>query len=294
MELWYWKYDLTPKRRLNARALGGAREGALIRLGDGFADVHPWPELGDAPLDEQLALLAKGDTTPLTQRSLAVAAIDGDARDRGVNLFEGLTIPDSHWPYDGGGVPRGFDTVKVKMGPDASIEPLRILAGFRLRLDFNGSVDRGGVVRFIGTLPPDVLESIDFLEDPTEYDARTWNDLRARTGLRLAIDRAVETDGVDVLVVKPAVQGLGPALATDREIVITSYMDHPIGQLSAAYFAARHAERVSRCGLLTHVLFESDPFIERMKIEEARLVPPEGTGLGFDDLLAALPWKKLE
>jgi hypothetical protein len=24
---------------------GGAREGALLPAGDGFADVHPWPEL---------------------------------------------------------------------------------------------------------------------------------------------------------------------------------------------------------------------------------------------------------
>src|SRR5688572_31024573 len=55
---------------------------------DGFADVHPWPELGDAPLDEQLALLAQGKMTPLTKASLKQAAWDGGARKRGVSLLD--------------------------------------------------------------------------------------------------------------------------------------------------------------------------------------------------------------
>jgi hypothetical protein len=39
------------------------------------------------------------------------------------------------------------------------------------------------------------------------------------------------------------------------------------------------------------VLFRS--FIEAIATEGARLLPPSGTGLGFDDLLSRLPWKKL-
>ena len=64
-------------------------------------------------------------------------------------------------------------------------------------------------------------------------------------------------------------------------------MDHPIGQLHAAYVAARSAPEAV-CGLVTHVLYESDPFIERMRIDGTRLVVPD-----FTDLLEALPWKKL-
>ena len=107
----YWKYELKPKRRLSAVAAEGPRHGALIRVDDGFADIHPWPELGDAPLDEQLAMLARGETTPLTRASLKFAAIDAAARRDGRGLFEGLTIPPSHWP--GPDPPDGFDTVKI-------------------------------------------------------------------------------------------------------------------------------------------------------------------------------------
>ena len=69
--MFVWRYTLVPRRSLSPLAGARTREGALIRVGDGFADVHPWPELGDAPLDEQLALLARGETTPLSERSLA-------------------------------------------------------------------------------------------------------------------------------------------------------------------------------------------------------------------------------
>jgi o-succinylbenzoate synthase len=273
----YWRYELVPRRRLSAIAADGPRRGALLRVGDGFADVHPWPELGDAPLDAQLAMLARGETTSLTRASLEFAAIDAAARRGGRSLFEGLTIPRSHWP--GADPPDGFDTVKLK-----SID--RIPDHVRLRLDFNATLIPDEFVRIAATLP---RERIDFIEDPCPYDAATWRELRARTGLRLALDRGTGTEDVDVIVVKPAVQTIPD---TGAEIVVTSYMDHPLGQLCAAYTAAK-AGITSTCGLVTHVLYEPDAFIERMHIDGARLVPPGGNGFGFDDLLEKLPWRNL-
>jgi O-succinylbenzoate synthase len=272
----YWRYELRPKRRLSTIAADGSRHGALLRVGDGFADVHPWPELGDATLDEQLSRLARGETTPLTRASLEFAAIDAAARRQSRNLFDGLAIPRSHWP--GADPPPGFDTVKLK-----SIE--RIPDRLRLRIDFNATLTPDEFVRIAATLP---RERIDFIEDPCPYDATVWSNLRTKTGLRLALDRKATGEIVaDVMVIKPAFETIPQ---TDKEIVVTSYMDHPIGQLCAAYAAAK-AGITSTCGLVTHVLFESSPFIERMQIEDARLVPPDGTGWGFDDLLEKLPWK---
>jgi O-succinylbenzoate synthase len=275
----YWRYPLTPKRRLSAVAADGPRHGALIRVDGGFADVHPWPELGDATLDEQLAMLARGETTPLTRASLEFASIDALARREGRSLFDGLTIPPSHWP--GPDPPDGFDTVKLK-----SID--RIPDRVRLRIDFNATLTPDEFVRIAANLP---RERIDFIEDPCPYDAATWVDLRARTGLRLALDRAdgKEHEGADVLIIKPALE---PIPNTESEVVVTSYMDHPIGQLCAAYAAAK-AGITTTCGLVTHVLYENDPFIERMQIDGTRLVAPGGTGWGFDDLLENLPWRSL-
>jgi O-succinylbenzoate synthase len=283
----YWRYELVPRRRLSAIAADGPRRGALLRVGDGFADVHPWPELGDAPLEAQLAMLARDETTPLTRASLQFAAIDATARREGCHLFEGLAIPPSHWP--GSDPPDGFDTVKLKRIDHI---PDRV----RLRIDFNSTLTPEEFIRIAATLP---RERIDFIEDPCAYDAATWRELRSRTGLRLALDRAGATEhrqeclcsvaGIDVLVIKPAKHEIPK---TDAEIVVTSYMDHPLGQLCAAYAAAK-AGITATCGLVTHVLYEPDAFIERMQIDGSRLVSPGGNGFGFDDLLERLPWRKL-
>jgi o-succinylbenzoate synthase len=276
-EIWYWPYELIPRHSLSAIAIAGPRRGALIRVDGGFADVHPWPELGDASLDEQLAGLVRGETTALTTASLRFAAIDATARSDGRSVFDGLTIPPSHWP--GADPLAGFDTVKLK-----SID--RIPDHVRLRIDFNATLTAAEFERIAATLP---RERIDFIEDPCPYDAATWRALRNRTGLRLALDRGTGTEDVDVLVVKPAVQEIP---STRAEIIITSYMDHPLGQLCAAY-AAANAGITATCGLVTHVLYEPDPFIERMRIDGARLEPPGGTGFGFDDLLEGLPWRRI-
>lgn len=276
MRLWVHRYTLVPRRRLSGVARAGARQGALLRSGDGFADIHPWPELGDAPLEEQLARLARGETTPLTAASLHWAEVDGRARGRGVSLFEGLTIPESHWP--GADPPEGFDTVKLKGVMDV---PEHV----RLRIDFNASLTADEFLRIAETLPKD---RVDFVEDPCPYDAALWDELRRRTGLRLALDRFA--GDADVLIHKPALSATFPSF--DGEIVVTAYMDHPVGQCIAAYVAATH-DVSARCGLLTHVLYEPEPFIERMQCDGARLMPPRGTGIGFDDLLEALPWQTL-
>lgn len=287
MDIWYWRYELVPRRRLSAIAADAPRQGALLHVGDGFADVHPWPELGDDLIDAQLDRLRRGLTTPLTRRSLAMARVDALARERGHSLFDGLTIPPSHWPLAGGEIPAAFDTVKVKMSAPFSLDAS--LARFRLRLDFNATLDAETFVSFVESLSPELRRAIDFVEDPCPYDPQVWSGLRERAGVRLALDRSDASAGVDVLVVKPAVQDLP---RSDKELVITSYMDHPVGQLGAAYVAASSGITTT-CGLTTHVLYESDAFIERMSLDGTRLVPPAGTGLGFDDLLESLPWKRL-
>jgi len=282
MRLFAHRYVLTPRRVLSPLAGARPREGALLRVGDGFADLHPWPELGDESLDAQLARLARGEPPAQARASLRLARLDGEARARGVSLFEGLTIPESHWP--GNDPPASFDTVKIK-----SVIP--VPPHVRVRVDFNAVLSAEEYVRIAETLPKG---TIDFVEDPCRYERDTWRDLRARTGLRLALDRAGAWDGLpggefDVLIHKPALSAEFPRYP---DVVVTSYMDHPVGQYGAAYVAATHPVNV-RCGLFTHVLYEPDAFIERIEADGARLLAPRGTGIGFDDLLERLSWKSI-
>ena len=220
-------------------------------------------------------MLVRAEMTPLLRRMLHHFVLDYTARTEGRSLFEGRTIPPSHWPGDD--PPPGFDTVKLK-----SID--RIPPNVRLRIDFNGRLTPEQFIYMAEALP---RERVDFVEDPCPYDGATWSALRQTTGLRLALDRRVADEGVDVLVVKPAVQEVP---RTEKEVIITSYMDHPVGQFFAAWAAC---DFPGTHGLFTHVLYEPNEFSDAIRADGARLLPPPGSGIGFDDLLERLPWKTL-
>ena len=298
---------------LNARSERREFEGALIRVGSvGVGCIHPWPELGDATLEEELAALVAGNPLPLAVCALECAAVDGEARSEEHWLFEDLQIPRSHWTAGLNDDPcavaeSGFDAVKLKVGPDleaalsliekwGSVEKMQ-----QLRLDFNESLDAEIFVEFWQRLPEPMRAKIEFVEDPFPYDFDRWTAVEAETGAALALDRQTGDFGGEwtgTLVVKPAtvpsrklIDLAGEKL---RPLVFTSYMDHAIGQCWAACVAATHQEGANAlAGLLTHERFEGDGFFSDLGRDGNVLLPPRGTGLGFDEQLKALPWKPL-
>ncbi len=304
--LYYWKYSLRSAGGLNAQSSRREHEGALIRHPDGGVGcLHPWPELGDLPLDEQLALLQKGEFTPLTEATLTCAQIDSNARRQGRSLFE-YEIPESHYTVTNAEdadpeaiAAQGFQLAKLKcstgLQPIAEQVARFAAAGLRLRLDFNESINFSGFVEFWNSLG-DWQSSIEFVEDPIPWSESDWQQLRD-LGVPLAADRDGEkrVHQEDILVWKPA---LGVTQQAMCRYLVTTYMDHAIGQMWAALQASQARRlfgeaQVLSCGLLTHHCFDPDPFFERIETVGPVLQIPEGTGLGFDDLLEEIPWKKL-
>lgn len=303
--LWHWRYTLRMRGLVGSRAASAAREGSLIRdSGGGVGCLHPWPELGDAPVDAQIAALAAGRPTALGRQALLCAEADGLARREGRSLFAGLRVPPSHWTAgpDFAPPPPGFGAIKLKSA--AQLPRYReACPDHRLRLDFNEGFRPEAFRAFWLGLDEETRAAIEFVEDPVPWEAAAWRDLRTGLGVPLAADREVMARAAeaDWLVIKPAViNAVEPAeLAwrTGKRVVFTSYLDHPIGQLYAALRGAEGAailgDRLGDCGLVTHPLFEPDAFTERLAVDGSRLVPPPGTGLGCDDLLEDLPWKPL-
>lgn len=279
-----------------------------MRAGSGFGCVHPWPELGDAPLDECLEDFAGGRSLPLVRRTWACVEADGGAREAGRSLFEGLRVPPSHATLGGldeagveAAVARGFTHVKVKAGRDV-VRELAILRDFlrkwpelRWRVDFNESGCLEELSEGFQRWSEEERRAVDYLEDALPFFGRGaagegWDELRKETGFALANDRWVEADGgrSEVLVVKPAVN----EMIVDDRVVVTSYLDHPLGQVFAAWEAARAGvKRV--CGLQTHGVFQDDEFTEVLGEVGPDFVLPEGVGLGFGDLLEDLDWVRL-
>ncbi len=284
------RYTLRFKAAPNAVIPARAHEGALVRIGGGFGCLQPWPGLGDLPLDRQLSILSKGGFTAMLERLRICCRLDEAARKLGRSEFVDFAIPPSHryGEADDG-------VVKVKCGPDVAAEAgrLRRFAASKLRLDFNATLTPETFRDFVRQLDDGTVARIDFVEDPFEAPFHIWEKVQRSVPFALASDRVPVSAAVEI--VKPTLHGMQ---RRRRRIVVTSNMDHPIGQLFAAREAAAyytvHPEQREICGLAHHALLEPDPFIERMRCDaEHRLIFPGGTGFGFDDLLEALPWKRL-
>jgi len=278
----------------------GKRNGALLRFrsdqGDGYCDVHPWPELGDDPLEKQLDLLKMGVLTPLTKNALHFAKLDAEGRHRGIHLLEGLTVPKSHLliqelTVDSPQVveqarEEGFHTFKVKLGQDLFeelkiLQPLLTFKETKWRLDFNGSLSQGKMNEF---LEQDLnFEAIEFCEDPFSTTSMSFP---------LPIARDWEKPEVYAYrIVKPAVDEW-EQIQESKPMIFTSYLGHPFGQVTDA-FAAATCQCQEVCGLLSHRVYPKNPFSELLSWSGPEWKSPEGTGFGFDPLLRNLEWESL-
>lgn len=317
MKIDYSHYELTAKNPIQSKMSHSKRYGALLRVTFeegyvGYADCHPWVELGDASLEEQLAQLKSGVTTPLTRQSIYAAMLDGQARSKEINLFAGLTPCSSHYLIPNiltwneqeirSAMQTGFLYYKVKLGANLPLETppflelLNLLRENRckVRIDFNLKLTKETFTAFIEALG-DKAKEIDFYEDPFNYEADAWSNIQDKFGIALGCDNKSEQafgncSAAKVIVIKTAVQRTPEKdEVKGQRIIFTTYLDHPLGQLFAAYSAAKF-QSGEVCGLVSHLAYESNPFSVRLKIHRDQLIPPNGPALGFDDLLEELTW----
>jgi len=318
--------------KLRPKAGGPEREGALLRadfgaFGRGYADVHPWVELGDASLADELEALRKGRSLPLGARALTLAFSDAQARIRGVSLFRDLDIPESHYSFPWGGLNaealaevllgRDFQRVKIKVGRDLGREVpfladlARLLQGSRVkfRLDANGIFDEFRLETVLRELGEEFLDRVDYWEDPIPFESEVWERFSGDFEQHFALDRplgkllarSADLRGADVLVLKPSCYDPSPwverAHGDLKRLVFTSSLDHPLGVVAAAWEAARawaaHPLLVDAAGLLSFEAYEPDAFSVALRTEGSRLIAPQGTGFGFDRQLEALAWRDL-
>jgi len=310
------RYRLKARGFLNSISNRNIFEGALIQVDGGHGCIHPWPELGDPTLEKCLADLAGARRWPIVRRALRCAEYDRAARGYDESLFEEMEVPLSHATLakaDAAGVASaveaGFTTVKLKAGRDPATESkfLETMAtefpALQWRLDFNESLTPEQAADFLLGLSEKTRAAIDFAEDPCPYSESAWTALRRETRLNLAVDREASplSSAAQAMVIKPAIDEpfllAEAAIANNQRVVLTSYMDHPLGQAFAAWEAARLELQfpglVGLCGLQTHHLFEPDRFTEELGPWSPTFKAPTGTGLGFNDLLDAQPWTRL-
>ncbi len=287
-----------------------------MNCGIGYSDLHPSIELGDLPVEQQLSLFRQGQFTSQMHQSIYHAQLDAKARTSNKSLFEGLSIPKSHFlvlsfehftrEVFEQAVESGFDSFKFKMGRNLKLELdslIKIsefaLCETRLRFDFNNSLAQGVFHEFWRALPNEIQKRVEFVEDPFIYNEFDW--LRAEQLVPLALDRELDTHldserGYSVAVIKPAKENADLILPKIKNLEIkylfTSYLDHPVGQSFAALSAALCPADFKRLdnGLVSHSVFEKNPYFERINSRGPWLVPQTDIGIGFGDLLEKESW----
>lgn len=326
MKISYSPYTLQPLAVLNAKAGSGTRDGILLKVQEadgsvGYADLHPWPELGDAPLSDEIESLRAGKVSSLLRQSLWLAQRDSQWRAQGQSVFSlGPSLKNNKTVTDLQQVTvaqaqawrrEGFEIVKLKMGRDLVQETacLNLLAeqGFRLRLDFNLSAEYSAVLAFLKSLSGKTLQAIDYIEDPCPWQESDWQSLRSY--VPLAVDMSypqipwdiLTAAPFDVLILKPAKMDVNKALQiSDRwnlKITVTSMMDHPVGVMHALAVAMElkkaRGEQILQAGCLTTSLYQANVFSEQILIHGPCIMQTAGTGIGFDQLWSQVPWRSL-
>ncbi|NUN04565.1 MAG: hypothetical protein HUU57_02275 [Bdellovibrio sp.] len=327
IQFFFSPYKLKPIGNLNAASPATDREGVLLKVqwadgAVGYADLHPWPEFGDISLADQLADLRRGRMSAQVEQCVWLARKDAQLRKDKKSIFDGVDkIKNNYLVTDYKKIQpgfldeikkEGFSTLKLKMGHNLQGEAAALshvaAAGLKIRLDFNALGRWQIFEKFMSNVPLTVRAHIEYVEDPFPFDTNTWQD--AQKLVRIAIDsqydkvpwQTMNHAPFDVIVVKPAKMDVDTAMSRcekfNLKATITSYMDHPVGVLSALGIAMelkkKYGEMILDAGCFTHRLFQMDVFSAELSNQGPYFMKTKGTGVGFDDLLGALPWQPLK
>ncbi|MFN7728790.1 MAG: enolase C-terminal domain-like protein [Bdellovibrio sp.] len=328
LKFWSHKYTLHPLTQIGALAENKPRSGALLKIQwpdkkIGYADLFPWPELGDAELESELATIERGQFSHLVEQSILLARQDAVLRSSGKNAFQDLAKVNNHFLITDCSrldeltiedmKKSGFTTAKIKVGRNPEEEAKWIDRFLRthqmtVRLDFNSKGTFKSFENFVRALSPAVQSRIEYVEDPFPYDPELWaaaNQLRP-----LALDQEYDKVAWDnmkapvpfkVVVIKPARQDVKKAVDHANKfglnMVVTSSLDHPVGIAHSLLVAGElkkfYPDRLLDCGCLSLRSYEANDFSKSMIVQGSYLVEIPGLGIGFDNLFERMTWAAL-
>ncbi|WGL61278.1 hypothetical protein QEJ31_06690 [Pigmentibacter sp. JX0631] len=327
-KIYFSEYHLAPLKKLNSKSDLNLRKGYLLKfefkkLGNGYCDLFTWPELGDLQGIKQLENLKAKILNNQLMKCIYFSYLDAKFRSKKENILTKIINPKNHLTVvDFNELNldfilelknQGFEKIKIKLGINILEIQQKLTTIFeilcenkiKVRIDFNNTLSKELFELFLNIIRP-YLNIIDFIEDPFPEFYKGYFHIKERyLNLNLALDRFTDNQlssihevPVDFYVIKPAVQKLNYS-NFQSNLVFTSYMDHPLGQLCALYEAGLFLKKGNifdnfHCGFLTHSLYEKNKYSETFSIKDSKLIPSgEGTGFGFDEYLQKENWKEL-
>lgn len=293
LQIWIHYYALKRKVKPNALTSAAAdQKGVLIKIQDengneGFADLCPWPSLGDATLDEELA--SQG---PLFQHAMNLANHDLHARKEKIVLVSESPIKNNILISDFRDLKGDFDysdvTVKIKGNEHVSDFAKFLVENIsrfkKIRIDFNNCISEFSFSEFINLLNEDVLAKIEYVEDPFLFNRDQWSQHSAK--VRLVLDwKQTEDQNWPIRIWKPSRETKMSCL----DFSMTSSMEHPVGLVHGLHFAQRFPEKTH--GFLTNSVYEDNEFTKDFTVDKDQLIyKSDGYGIGFTTLLNKINW----
>lgn len=325
IKFWTHRYELTPWHEIGGLVGAGPRQGALLKVEwsnglMGYADIFPWTEYGDAPIDEQIKALARGKISTLVEQAIWLAKKDADLRKNRKNAFLGAPKIKNHFlvgdftKFSDANMKEartaGYSTLKVKVGRAIEEEAKFCIRTLKqnpvtIRLDFNGKTSFSEFERFFSFLSPAEKAKIEFAEDPVPWNLEAWTECAKIVpialdleGEKIDFEKFTSKPPFSVVIIKPARQDIEKTLkAINRfalKMVVTSALDHPIGVAHACLQAAElkkfYPNTLLDCGCLSLRLYKPNEFSNRVQTTGPFLKEIPGTGIGFNELLEKIEW----
>ena len=289
---------------LERKDLKKEKKGALLKYSFqngsfGVSDCHPWFEKKDPPLKKLLEdLKQRNFSEPLLQRSYETAL--EDSRLLSFDIPEEQRIKSHKLVRDS--LDPEYDLLKCKIGDSPYDKVKKLISEIRpsqkLRLDFNCKLSKREFLSWLSEYKPWLIEHVEFIEDPFQGLEEEWRQCYLEHKIPLAWDQTRSSQGLQkgfqVLVVKPAVMSVD---SMDKTFAVTSYLGHPLEQVSSYVFACRlaqrHPKKTLACGVISD-FYRETVFSENLCFKDQKLYFPNEKHWGFETLLKRLPWKSLE
>jgi hypothetical protein len=265
-----------------------SNKGVLLRFDkESFSLYHPILSLNDVSLESLLScpqdftdLLDKAEKTSISKKDLAALKahhVDVYYSAPSVNAF--LKAAERLVEMD-------FKIVKLKFKSLSEIDFEKLEQSvFEFIFDFNGQEKFESFEKLSLAQKEFIKNRVLYIEDPY----KEIENVEKYDFFKLASDFLNYDCGEDFKVVKPTGFNHEILLDKSQKTVVTSYLDHPLGQIVAAKWAFENSVNQA-CGLYSHTYYTENKysklFKEQNKISFDVLEP-------FLDLLAEEKWQKL-
>ncbi len=284
MKIWYSPYELTPVHI--AEGVKYSNKGILLKFEDEtYSLYHPIEALGDVPLSEFMKNLSKRNSLLSKVKAASVSLKDFETLlGKKVKCYYSVPSLKNFLKNKGSILNDGFDTVKFKVSSVIELEEMiEALTGlpFKYIFDFNGRGLKENFLACSDEVKTFFKENVLYIEDPAK-------EMESLPYVKIAADFE-DYGGVESFnIIKPTAFDHEQSENPEADTVVTSYLDHPLGQIMAARKALDIGVQTDS-GLLSHTYYEKNKYSGKLVTKGPFL--ELRSALGVFELLKEEPWE---